>query len=178
LLNALPARRGGASQQVSDQPEGSTRDWDILASLLKAGISGVKDVDPRILVVMHIDLGGNNAKTRWWVDNALAHGVAFDILGESCYTRYQGPPAGWKANFDDLVTRYPKLSFIIAEVAYETADSNEIMHNLPHHRGLGTFIWEPTQGGNQQQLFDRSGAVVPEKMALYDKVVKDYGLKP
>jgi arabinogalactan endo-1,4-beta-galactosidase len=179
LLNALPARRGGGGspQKVSDQPEGSTRDWTILASLLKAGISGVKDVDPRILIVLHIDRGGDNATTRRWVDNALAHGVAFDILGESCYTRFQGPPAKWKANFDDLVTRYPRLSFIIAEFAYETAESNEIMHNLPDHRGLGTFIWEPTQRGNQQQLFDGSGAVIPEKMALYDKVVKEYGLK-
>ena len=179
LLNALPGRRGGGTpQQVSDQPEGSTRDWAILASLLKAGIAGVKDVDPRILIVLHIDLGGNNAKTRQWVDNALAHGVAFDILGESCYTRFQGPPATWKTNFDDLVTRYPKLSFMIAEVAYETTEANEIMHRLPDHRGLGTFIWEPTQRGNQQQLFDTSGAVIPEKMALYDQVVKAYGLKP
>ena len=179
LLNTLPGRRGGgAAQKISDQPEGSTRDWTILAPLLKAGIAGVKDVDPRILTVLHVDLGGNNARTRWWVDSALAQGVNFDILGESCYTRYQGPPAGWKTNFDDLATRYPKLSFIIAEVGFETAESSEIMHSLPDHRGLGTFIWEPTQGGNMQQLFDRNGAVIPEKMALYDKVVKDYGLKP
>ena len=52
------------------------------------------------------------------------------------------------------------------------------MHRLPDHRGLGTFIWEPTQRGNQQQLFDNSGAVIPEKMALHDQVVKAYGLKP
>jgi hypothetical protein len=43
--------------------------------------------------------------------------------------------------------------------------------------GLSTFIWEPTQNGNQQGLFDRNGAAIPEKMALHDKVVKDYGLK-
>jgi arabinogalactan endo-1,4-beta-galactosidase len=178
LLNEMPARRGGgAPQKISDQPEGSTRDWTTLAALLKAGISGVKEVDPRILIVLHIDRGGDNATSVRWVDNALAHGVAFDILGESCYTHWQGPPETWRANFADLVTRYPKLSFIIAEVAYETADSNEIMHHLPDHRGLGTFIWEPTQNGNQQGLFDRNGAVIPEKMALYDKVVKDYGLK-
>jgi hypothetical protein len=52
------------------------------------------------------------------------------------------------------------------------------MHNLPNHRGLGTFIWEPTQRGNRQQLFDNTGAVIPEKMALYDKVVKDYRVHP
>jgi arabinogalactan endo-1,4-beta-galactosidase len=178
LLNTLPGRRGGgALQKVSTQPEGSMRHWDILSSLLKAGISGVRDVDPGILIVLHIDKGGDNDASRKWVDAALAHGVAFDILGESCYTRWQGPPAKWKTNFDDLAARYPKLSFLIAEVGYETIESNEIMHNLPDHRGLGTFIWEPAWGGNQQQLFDENGAVIPEKMALYDKVVKDYGVR-
>jgi len=178
LLNAQPGRRGGAAQTVSTQPEGSARNWDILSALLKAGIAGVKEVDPRILIVLHIDKGGDNAASRRWVDAALAHGVSFDILGESCYTRWQGPPDKWKTNFNDLAARYPKLSFLIAELAYEVAESNEIMHSLPDHRGLGTFVWEPTQSGNRQQLFDDTGAVIPEKMAQYDKVVKDYGMRP
>ncbi len=179
LLNAMPGGRGGGGpRSVSTQPEGSARNWDILSSLLKAGISGVKDVDPRILIVLHIDKGGDNAASRSWVDAALAHGVSIDILGESCYTRYQGPPASWKANFDDLAARYPKLSFIVAEVAYEIPESNEIMRALPDHRGLGAFVWEPTQSGNRQQLFDFNGAVIPEKMAQYDKVVKDYQVRP
>jgi arabinogalactan endo-1,4-beta-galactosidase len=179
LLNRLPGGRGGGGPQtVSTQPEGSTRDWDILSSLLKAGISGVKDVDPRILVVLHIDKGGNNEVSRRWVDAALAHGVSFDVLGESCYTQWQGQPSAWKTNFTDLAERYPKLSFIVAEVADEVAASNEIMHGLPDGRGLGTFIWEPTQTGNRQQLFDYSGTVIPERMSRYDKVVKDYGVRP
>jgi arabinogalactan endo-1,4-beta-galactosidase len=179
LLNTLPgARGGGGAQTISTQPEGSARNWDILSSLLKAGISGAKEADPGILILLHIDRGGDNAASRAWVDAALAHGVSFDILGESCYTKFQGPSAGWKANFDDLAARYPKLNFLIAEVAYETAEANEIMRHLPDHRGLGTFIWEPTQRGNQQQLFDDTGAVLPEKMAPYDKLRKDNGAQP
>jgi arabinogalactan endo-1,4-beta-galactosidase len=174
LLNTLPAGRGGGAQRISTQPEGSARDWDILSSLLKAGISGAREADPKILIVLHIDTGGDNAATRSWVDAALAHGVSFDILGLSCYTKFQGPPARWKGNFDDLAARYPKLKFLVAEVAYETAESNDIMRSLPDHRGLGTFIWEPTQSGNQQQLFDNTGAVIPEKMAPYDRLMKDY----
>ena len=108
LLNAMPGGRGGGgARTVSTQLEGSTGNWDLLASLLKAGIAGTKEADPRILIVLHIDKGGDNAASRSWVDAALAHGVSFDILGESCYTRYQGPPAGWKANFDDLAASYP-----------------------------------------------------------------------
>jgi arabinogalactan endo-1,4-beta-galactosidase len=155
---------------------GSARNWVQLGALLKAGTSAVKEVDPAILVMLHIDKGGNNDATRNWVDHALAQGVKFDILGESCYSQWQGLPSTWKANFDDLVTRYPKLSFVIAEVAKETRESNDIMHSLPDHRGLGTFIWEPTQNGNGQALFDRQGRVIPAKMAIYDQVVKDFGL--
>ena len=178
LLNTLPAARGGAAQRVSTQPEGSARNWDILSSLLKAGISGAKEADPGLLIMLHIDRGGDNAGSRSWVDAALAHGVSFDILGESCYTKFQGPPAGWKANFDDLAARYPKLNFLIAEVAYETVEANQIMRSLPDHRGLGTFIWEPTQRGNQQQLFNDTGAVLPEKMSPYDKLMVDYKEHP
>jgi len=150
---------------------GSTRDWSQLGRLLKAGIAGVKEVDPKIQVMLHIDKGGDNAATRRWVDAALAQGVQFDILGESCYTRWQGPPSGWKANFDDLVVRYPNLSFLIAEVGFETRESIETMRSLPNSRGLGTVIWEPTANGNGQALFDSSGAVIPEKMAVIDGVV-------
>ena len=147
---------------------GSARDWAALGRLLKAGITAVKEVDPKILVILHIDKGGDNMATRRWVDNALAQGVHFDVLGESCYTRWQGPPSGWKANFDDLVVRYPNLSFVIAEVGSETKESLDIMRSLPNRKGLGTFIWEPTSNGNGQALFDNTGAVIPEKMAAYD----------
>src|ERR1700722_9972140 len=45
---------------------GSARNWDNLAPLLKAGISGAEDVDPKILIMLHIDKGGNNRATRQW----------------------------------------------------------------------------------------------------------------
>jgi arabinogalactan endo-1,4-beta-galactosidase len=151
---------------------GSTRDWLKLGQLLKAGIAGVKDVDPKILVMLHIDKAGDNKATRWWVDAALAQAVQFDILGLSCYTRWHGPPSGWKANFDDLVTRYPKLSFVIVELAAEVTETNQIMVELPNSKRLGTFIWEPTANNNGQALFDRHGAVISERMRLYDEVAK------
>ncbi len=153
---------------------GSVKNWEQLGALLKAGISGAREVDPNILIVLHIDRGGDNATSRKWVDAALAQGIEFDILGQSCYTRWHGPPSGWKANFDDLVTRYPNLSFLIAEMATEVLETNEIMLSLPEGKGLGTFIWEPTANNNRQALFDNSGKVIPERMALYDQIVKDY----
>jgi beta-galactosidase/arabinogalactan endo-1,4-beta-galactosidase len=137
-------------------PDGSTNNWINLGTLLKAGIAGVKDVDTTIKIVMHIDRGGDNAGTRNWVDNAVKQGVVFDILGESCYTSYQGPPSGWQSNFTDLVTRYPKYSFIMAEYSQDKRAANDIMFNLAGEKGLGTFIWEPLQYG--EAIFTRSGS--------------------
>jgi len=188
------------------QPDGggSTRNWDQLARLLKAGISGVEEVDPKIIIMLHLAQGGDNRGTRHWVDSALSRGVRFDVLGESCYVEFQGQPPQWKANFDDLAKRYPNLHFVCAEIADEVRSSNDIMRSLPNGQGLGTFIWEPTQNGNRQGLFTsmsrrrrrpttaadaatppvapspttRPGAVIPAKMGVYDQMVKDYGLKP
>ncbi len=159
----------------------------------------MQDVDPKIIIMLHLALGGDNRATRNWVDNALAHGVQFDVLGESCYTQFQGPVDTWKTNFNELVTQYPNLYFVCAEIADEVRSSNDIMHTLPDHKGLGTFIWEPTENGNRQGLFTtppgrgrrgatapapaatqpatRPGAVIPAKMGVYDQMVKDYGLK-
>jgi arabinogalactan endo-1,4-beta-galactosidase len=39
---------------------GSAKDWTQLGRLLKAGIAGVKEVDSKILVMLHIDKGGDN----------------------------------------------------------------------------------------------------------------------
>ena len=154
---------------------GSTRDWQKLGKLLKAGIAGVEAVDPKILIVLHIDKSGEKEAARWWVDNALAQDVRFDILGLSCYRRWHGPPDGWKATFEDLANRYPQLSFLIVEAAKEVTATSQIMHELPERKGLGTFIWEPTANNNGQALFDRRGAVIPERMQLYDHVAKEYG---
>jgi arabinogalactan endo-1,4-beta-galactosidase len=162
---------------MNDRPDGggSARNWEQLGQLLKAGLSAVKEVDPNIKTMLHIDQGGNNAVSVRWLDNAFAQGVQVDVFGESCYQRWQGPPEGWKANFADLAKRYPKLKFVMAEVDAQALVANEIMLGLPNNQGLGTFIWEPTANNANQGLFDNQGNVIPEKMAQYDEVMKKYG---
>ena len=111
---------------------GSTKDWTKLGKLLKAGIAGAKAADPGVVIMLHIDRGGDNKKSREWVDHALAEGVPFDVLGLSCYQRWQGPPEGWRTNFEDLAGRYPKLKFVMAEVdaqAVEMSDLDEVQRS-------------------------------------------------
>lgn len=165
---------------LTDGPNGggSTKNWDQLAQLLTAGLSAVKEVDPKILTMLHIDRGGDNPGTVRWVDAALAHNVHFDVLGLSCYQRWQGPPEKWKANFDDLAKRYPNLKFVMAEVDAHALQANAIMRALPDHRGLGTFIWEPTANNAGQALFDNQGNVIPAKMAEYDQLKQMLATQP
>jgi len=150
--------------------------WDNMAALLRAGIKAVREVDPTALVVLHIAKGGDYAGSCKWIDNAQSRGVVFDVLGESCYTEWQGQPAGWKTNFTDLAVKYPKLKFIVAEYSPKKREANDIAFGIVNERGLGTFIWEPTR--YQEAAFTRSGNnyyALDLLLDLYPAMSKDYG---
>ncbi len=125
-------------------PDGSTKDWTKLSALLKAGIAGVKEVDPNIIIMLHIDKGGNNEVTHTWVDNALSHGVEFDILGESCYsnTAWQGPISKQVENFADLVKSYSNLYFINDEYggSIRNADNDQVANGGGRGAGAGGVV--------------------------------------
>jgi arabinogalactan endo-1,4-beta-galactosidase len=87
------------------------------------------------------------AATRSWVRNAISHGVTFDILGLSCYTAFQGAPSVWQATFQAMAAEFPALSFAIAEYNPDRTLANQMIHDLPSRRGVGAFLWEPTQSG-------------------------------
>lgn len=164
-----------------------------LATLLKAGIRAVREIDPGIRIVMHLEKCNNYSTTKWWLDGVLKEGVSFDILGQSCYATapngvvgYQGTPAEWKSTFGQLATAYPSLKFLIAEYSAEQRAAGDVMFGLPDRRGLGTFNWDPTRAYDthpNDPLFSTNGAwnkyvAIPEKMALYEQMAKDFGLKP
>ncbi|HEY2584956.1 MAG TPA: glycosyl hydrolase 53 family protein [Tepidisphaeraceae bacterium] len=133
-------------------PDGRAKDhFDQFAELLKSGIAAARDVDPAIKVVLHHDKGRDNKVVRWWLDNLLARGVQFDVIGLSCNDT--GPPANWKANFDDLATRYPQFGLIAAEYSYHKRELNDIVFNAPDHQGIGSFIWEPTR--HHEAIFEQ-----------------------
>ncbi len=180
------------SGMLWDTGKASGSDFANFATLLKAGIRAVHDVDPTIQTMLHIEKCNDTETSEWWIDGVLGAGVAFDILGQSCYatapngvTGYQGTPAQWQATFAALVTRYPNLKFVIAEYSAEQRAVNDTMFNLPDHRGLGSFNWDPTRSYDthpNHPLFSTNGAwnrfvAIPEMMALYEKMAKDYGLR-
>lgn len=167
-------------------------DFANFATLLKAGIKAVREVNPATQVMLHIEKCHNLETSKWWLDGVLGAQVKFDILGQSCYASapngvagYQGTPADWKTTFEALAAAYPDLKFIIAEYSAQQRAANDTMFNLPNKRGLGTFNWDPTRSYEthpNDPLFTTNGAwnrfvTIPSMMALYDKMAKDYGLK-
>jgi arabinogalactan endo-1,4-beta-galactosidase len=161
---------------------GSVSNWDNLGTLLKAGIAGVREVDPSIIVMLHLENTGDLAGVKRWVDGALSRNVEFDVLGLSCYAAFQGQPSVWKDTFEQLATSYPNLKFAIAEYNPERTQANRIMKALPSGRGLGTFLWEPTRGGEWgESLFTFEGSTAAAKsadFAEYDALLPELGLSP
>jgi arabinogalactan endo-1,4-beta-galactosidase len=134
-------------------PDGRAKDqFDNFAELLKSGIAAARDADPSIKIVLHSDKGGNVKAVHPWLDNLIARGVQFDIIGLSCNSN--GPAENWKTTFDDLADHYQQYGLIAAEYSYHKRALNDIVFNAPGGRGLGTFIWEPTR--HHEAIFDQA----------------------
>jgi beta-galactosidase len=151
-------------------PDGHIGHPDQLAELLTAGTEGVKAVDPNLPVMMHIALGGQNDEAIFWLDNMIARGVRFDVIGLSYYPRWHGTLDDLKANLTDLAVRYHK-PLIVVEYSDFKREVNDIVFGLKDQMGKGSCIWEPL--GRGSRLFDKNGATTP-LISLYDEVKKKY----
>lgn len=151
-------------------PEGHVGNLDQLAGLLQAGVEGTEAVDPAMPVMMHIALGGQNKEARFWLDNMIARGVKFDIIGISYYPRWHGTLEDLYSNLHDLIARYHKPVNVV-EYSDFKREVNDIVFNLPDDMGKGTAIWEPL--GWRSGLFDREGNVT-DRIAVYDELKAKY----
>ena len=121
-----------------------TGDWDTYCELLKAGTAGVRDVDESARIMLHLAWGGQNAKSRDFLDRVIARGVEFDIIGQSYYPKWHGTLEDLKTNLTDLATRYKQNIILVEYSVPNIRQINDIVRGLPNAKGLGTFIWEPT----------------------------------
>jgi beta-galactosidase len=151
-------------------PDGHISHPDQLADLLKAGVEGVETVDKRLPVMMHLALGGQNDEALFWLDNMIARGVRFDIIGLSYYPRWHGTLADLKSNLRDLASRYNK-PVIVAEYSDYKREVHDIIFSLPGDLGKGACIWEPL--GWRSGLFDRNGEA-SGLFSVYDKLKENY----
>jgi arabinogalactan endo-1,4-beta-galactosidase len=160
---------------------GSTSNWANLGTLLKTGIDGVKSVDKTIKTMVHLENTKSTSGVVSWVDNAKKQGVSMDIVGLSCYVAFQGAPSVWQNTFSTLASTFSDLSFVIAEYNPERTKAAEVMQSLPNGRGLGTFIWEPTQSGEWgDAVFTWSGntaRAITSDFAEFETIAKNAGIK-
>jgi len=148
-------------------PDGHISNPDQLAELLKAGVKAVREVDPNIIIMMHLALGGQNEEAVFWLDNMIARDVSFDIIGLSYYPRWHGTLDDLRNNLVALEERYKKPLNIVEYSDYKT-ELNDIIFSLPHQMGRGTFNWEPLRG-----MFDKNGEA-NTNLFTYDAIAAKY----
>jgi arabinogalactan endo-1,4-beta-galactosidase len=146
--------------------------WDVFCGLIKAGIAGAQEVDPALPIMLHLACGGQNAQSRAFLDRAKAEGVRFDVLGQSYYPKWHGTLDDLKSNLTDLAGRYPQKIMVVEYSVPNVRKINDIVHDLPGGKGLGTYIWEPTRWEGPA-LFDKKGKAKAE-IEVYDTMAKDY----
>ena len=171
-------------------PDGKLPNWDNFCDLLKAGIRGVDDgrADaPRPKIMIHIDRGGDQPRTKSFFDNILAHGVEFDIIGQSYYPWWHGSLLDLHDNLAFMAQAYHK-DIIVVEAAYNWRPSeyaranqpgpfpespegqaqfweevNRMVMAAPENRGKGVFWWEAAvdRGTTQRGMFDANLNALP-----------------
>ena len=146
-------------------PDGSSKNFNQLAQLLNKGYEATKAVNSNIKVIVHVDEGNNNAKFRWFFDNAKANNVKYDIIGLSYYPYWLGQEKGKEAlkdysktiadlefNLNDMVSRYGKEVMIVEVGGDYTLVQNtkdmldaviKAVKAVPNNKGLGVIYWEP-----------------------------------
>jgi arabinogalactan endo-1,4-beta-galactosidase len=151
-------------------PDGHISRLEALSELLKAGTEGVRAADPEIPVMMHLAVGGQNEEAIFWLNNMIARGVDFDIIGISYYPGWHGTLDDLFYNLNDLVTRYNKPVNIV-EYSDFRREVNQIVFGLPDDLGKGSCIWEPLSG--RGGLFNRRGEATDE-ILVYDELSREY----
>ncbi len=151
-------------------PDGRVGNFDNLSLLIYAGINGIRAIEPSTIIMLHIALGGQNDESRFFLDNALARGLPFDVIGLSYYPKWHGTLADLQYNMNDLAKRYKK-DLILVEYSELKKEVNDIAFQIIDGRGKGTFIWEPLN--TWEKVFENNGKS-NEFLLLYDEIRKKF----
>lgn len=172
--------------------------WDNFVALIKAGIDGVSAGSagqPRPLIMIHIDKGGDVAATKAFFDKLATYNIDFDVIGQSFYPWWQGSLNDLRTNLEATIRAYSKDVYVV-ETAYNWEpgeytkrpgpfpespegqrdfldEVNRIVMEAPGGHGKGIFWWEPAvQGGLVRRgFFDHNGNVLPV-IGVFDRFAR------
>ncbi len=91
--------------------------WEAFASLVKSGVSAVREFAPRAQVMIHIDRGGDWETTRKFFDRFARLEVDFDVVGQSFYPWWHGTLEDLRLNLEKTARAYGKPIYVV-EIAY------------------------------------------------------------
>ena len=98
-------------------PLGRVPHWENLTRFLSAGIRAVRETDPAIPVMLHLDNGCKREMCRDWFEQWFAHGGAdFDCIGLSFYPFWHGTLEQLRDNLRALAERWGK-PLVVAETS-------------------------------------------------------------
>ena len=146
--------------------------WKEFTDYIKAGIKAIRDVDPRIGVMLHVDFGGDLEMSEIFFDKMKQYKVGYDCIGFSFYPWSHGSLMDLRDNLYYVIEKYRKPVYVI-ETGYYSVPSqyferkgiraafpetpegqkqwfqavNEIVMAAPYNLGRGVFWWEPMQRG-------------------------------
>ena len=150
-------------------PEGHVNNLDSLAQLIKAGTDATLEVDPNIIMMLHIALGGQAEESEFFIEEMLKRGVHFDVLGQSYYPKWHGTLEDLEHNLTSLSRKYGDV--ILVEYSQLKKEVNKISFELPGGKGRGTCIWEPLN--TWEAIFDKNGKS-NELINVYDEISRLY----
>lgn len=151
-------------------PDGNVQNINQTAQLFNAGVAAIKAVDSRIQIMLHVALGGQNHESVFFIDNMIARGVHFDVIGESYYPKWHGTLHDLENNLNDLIQRYNK-DIIVVEYSALKKEVNKIAFELPNGKGKGTCIWEPLN--TWEKVFNDDGKA-NDLILIYDEISKQF----
>ncbi|HEY4323545.1 MAG TPA: glycosyl hydrolase 53 family protein [Mucilaginibacter sp.] len=154
-------------------PVGEINNLDSLSAFIYEGVKAAKEVNPNVIVMLHIALGGQNEESRFFIDNMLKRKVPFDVIGLSYYPKWHGTLDDLKNNMTDLAKRYKKY-VMVAEYSQLKQEVNDIAFTVPGNKALGTFIWEPLS--SWESFFDRTGKM-NATLEVYPLLAKKYNVR-
>jgi len=158
-------------------------DYTVFVNLLKAGIRGVRDVDPDIKIMLHLALGGENYRSRNFLDRVITQGVEFDIIGQSYYAQWHGTMSDLRENLVDLATRYKQPIIVVEYGGFGNSINNTlslarrardagmkimiVMHYSDEYTNLGRQIppeeWKPRlEGDLEATMFQYTRRVIAQ----------------
>ncbi|MBI2513211.1 MAG: glycosyl hydrolase 53 family protein [Opitutae bacterium] len=125
--------------------------WSRLARLLRAGIEAVPRGAGQPRIILHIESGGNLAKSLWWFRHVRDAGLDYDVIGLSYYPDWHGGLANYRRTLAALADEFQKPIQVV-EAGYPWKTSKK-------WTGKANMDWPLTPAGQAQFLRDVVAAV-------------------